>query len=53
MSDRVKPCEGCGRNRAACWIMPCLHLEIVFQRGPRAVRRWGKQGGMVITRRVI
>lgn len=46
---KLKPCPGCGRARSTCWIMPCLHLEVVIERGPKAVARWGKPGGMIIT----
>ena len=34
------PCRGCGRDRRTCWTMPCLSLEIIKKRGPRAVAKW-------------
>lgn len=35
---------GCGRERRVCWVMPCLYLEQVMQRGEQAVTHWVHQG---------
>lgn len=49
MSNRLKPCQGCGRSCRECWLMPCLYLECILTRSASAVRRWGKRGGLTIT----
>lgn len=43
-SDEPQPCRGCGRDRRACWALPCMHLEYVKARGERAVQVWVRAG---------
>jgi hypothetical protein len=50
---RPRPCTGCGRKRAACWTMPCLHLETVLAAGPRKVIPWLRAGGAPLNEDLI
>lgn len=40
MSVNSGNCPHCGRRRGACWAMPCLDLEIIKERGVRALQQW-------------
>jgi hypothetical protein len=37
-------CPGCGRDRATCWVLPCLYLERVRLRGTDAVASFIRAG---------